>query len=83
MARSKYDKQIKRDQDYGAAWDSYRQDNSLKGQRCACGSTTKLQRHHVIKASKVSSHAPAYIEILCEECHTRLHPHMRRKIKWS
>lgn len=54
------------------------------GRRCTkCGRrgspTNKLHAHHIVSKSKGGSDSKANLRTLCEECHTLMHSHMKRK----
>lgn len=46
--------------------------------RCGnCGSTVGLMVHHIVPLSKGGTNSLSNLRTLCEECHKKLHPHMR------
>jgi hypothetical protein len=42
-----------------------------------CGSTQNLMVHHIIPLSKGGSNLLSNLRTLCEDCHKKLHPHMK------
>ena len=65
--------------DYPDNWESLRSSAlSRDGHRCGnCGSTNNLHVHHIVPMSKGGSNILSNLRTLCEDCHARLHPHMR------
>jgi 5-methylcytosine-specific restriction endonuclease McrA len=54
------------------------------GERCTkCGrrgtKDNRLHSHHIISKSKGGPDTETNLRTLCEECHSLLHPHMRKK----
>ena len=46
--------------------------------RCGnCGSTVGLMVHHIVPLSKGGANSLSNLRTLCEDCHKKLHPHMR------
>ena len=42
-----------------------------------CHATTDLHVHHIVPLSKGGTNNLSNLRTLCEDCHKRLHPHMR------
>jgi hypothetical protein len=48
------------------------------GNRCGnCGSTSNLMVHHIVPLSRGGTNQVSNLRTLCEDCHKKLHPHMR------
>jgi hypothetical protein len=48
------------------------------GYRCAnCPATHGLHVHHIVPLSKGGTNQLSNLIVLCEDCHKKLHPHMR------
>lgn len=64
---------------YPEDWPRIRQEVlSRDGHRCGnCGSNHNLMVHHIVPLSKGGSNSLSNLRTLCEDCHKKLHPHMR------
>ena len=62
---------------YGRRWRKLRKFClNRDGGRCTrCGSTQKLEAHHVVPISAGGADVPSNVRILCLECHSQLHGH--------
>lgn len=46
--------------------------------RCGnCGSTKNLHVHHIVPLSRGGTNQLSNLRTICEECHKKIHPHMR------
>jgi 5-methylcytosine-specific restriction protein A len=70
-ARNSFDKER-----YGKGWEEVKAQVPLAGRSCErCGSTTKLERDHIVNISKGGRNSVSNVQILCERCHDIKHPH--------
>ena len=67
--------------EYPLNWDAWRRwVYQRAGYRCqVCGRWgLRLHAHHIVPVSRGGPTTPENLMALCEECHGRVHPHMRR-----
>ena len=64
---------------YPSNWNELREEaKKHDGYKCGnCGSTTNLHVHHIVPLSKGGSNQLSNLRTLCEDCHKKLHPHMK------
>ena len=64
---------------YPPNWDELsRQAQARDDHECGnCHATRNLHVHHVVPLSKGGTNNLSNLRTLCEDCHKRLHPHMR------
>lgn len=64
---------------YPDNWNEIRQQVlRCDGNSCGnCGVTTNLHVHHIVPLSKGDTNKLSNLRTLCEDCHKKLHPHMR------
>jgi 5-methylcytosine-specific restriction endonuclease McrA len=64
---------------YGMAWEKIKEVVPLSGRRCSeCGSNKKLERDHFTPVSKGGRHSISNVQILCQGCHDKKHPHRKK-----
>lgn len=66
---------------YGKDWKATSTETiKMGGKRCSdCGSSDRLQVHHIIPLSKGGTNHPFNLIVLCHNCHEKRHRHMRRR----
>lgn len=64
---------------YPENWSTIREEVLIRdGYQCGnCGSPNNLHVHHIVPLSKGGSNRLTNLRTLCEQCHKKLHPHMR------
>ena len=64
---------------YPANWEELRKSALTRdGYKCGnCGGAIGLMVHHIVPLSKGGTNSLGNLRTLCEECHRKLHPHMR------
>jgi hypothetical protein len=64
---------------YPSDWESIRREVLARdGYRCGnCGGTESLHVHHIVPLSRGGTNGLTNLRTLCENCHKKIHPHMR------